>query len=231
MPVTPGTTGEFDFVKEQANAWSEVVSMMLEDPRNTVLNGSVNGPGSSLEFTGPVREELPKLLRAYSVEHMLDAPCGDMTWMRHTDLSMLHSYIGMDVEPRLIESNKVNFGADKRFLFICANLLTRKRFPQVDLILCRDFLQHLTNEYISVTLERFRASGSTYLLATNYPGSSNRFEYRPNSFTWLGYIERPHDLTQEPFNLEQLDLIEEAPTRTGIISRKHELGLFKLSTS
>jgi hypothetical protein len=228
MAVTPGTTGEFDFVKEQANAWSEVVSMMLEDPRNAALNGSVNGPGSSMEYTGPLREEPPKLLRKYGVSTMFDIPCGDMMWMRHVDLSSLYSYLGMDCEPRLIEANKVNFAGHDKYRFICANALTRKRFPKVDLILCRDFLQHLTNEYISMVLERFKESGSGLLLATNYPGSSNEFDYRPNDFTWLGYIERPHDLTQEPFGLARIDGIEETPTRTGIISRRHELALFDL---
>lgn len=220
---------EFDFIAEQANAWSEVVSMMLDNPTNAVLNGSVNGPGSSIEFTHGLRKELPGLLRRYGVKTMVDAPCGDMTWLQHTDLSMLEQYFGFDVEPRIIQSNKDTYRADERFYFICSNLLTRKRFPHADLILCRDFLAHLTNEYIEHMVEAFRASGSTYLLASNYPGTENEFTYKPHDYTWLGYIERPHDLTLEPFGLEQVDAIVETPTGSGVISRPHELGLFRLN--
>lgn len=218
-----------DFIKEQANAWSQVVNLMIEDPRNAALNGSVNGPGSSLEFTKSIRAALPDLLRRYDVSTMLDAPCGDMTWLRTVDLSSLYSYIGMDVEPRLIYGNKSYYREMRQFAFVTSNLLTRKKFPKVDLILCRDFLAHLTNEWIIHMLDKFRESGSTYLLASNYPDTeSNDFDYDPHAYAWLGYIERPHDLTMEPFNLERVDSITEDAAPTGVISRKHELGLFRL---
>lgn len=228
MAVTPASDSQFDFIKEQANAWSEVVSMMLENPTNAVVNGSVNGPGSSLEYTRGLREELPKLLKRWGVTTMLDAPCGDMTWMGQVDLSGIYSYIGMDCEARLIDANKHNYAGSQKHTFICANLLTRKRFPRVDLILSRDFLAHLTTEYIEHMVTKFRESGSTYLLASNYPGSDNRFTYIPENFTWLGYIERPHDLTSSPFCLERVDAIEEQRAPGGVIANPHELGLFRL---
>jgi hypothetical protein len=111
-----------------------------------------------------------------------------------------------------------------------ANLLKKKTFPRVDLILCRDFLAHLPNEYISAVLDKFKASGSTYLLASNYPGSHNVFYYDPEKYEspWLGYLERPHDLRLSPFNLTQIDAIPEQAAPGGVIAREHELGLFKL---
>jgi hypothetical protein len=188
-----------------------------------VNGGSVNGPGSSLGFTKTIREQLPDLLGRYGVMTMLDAPCGDMTWMSKTALS-LASYIGMDVDEQIIDDNR----ARHQGTFICANLLTRKRFPKVDVILCRDFLAHLTTEYIGVMVDKFRESGSTYLLASNYPGCSNEFHHEDFESPWLGYLERPHDLTVEPFNLKRLDGIEEQAAPGGVIANAHELALFEL---
>jgi len=218
-----------DFVAEQANAWSHIVQMMLGNPWNVAANGaSVNGPGSSLEYTRELRVELPKLLRKYNVTTMLDAPCGDWTWMSRVDISYLHSYVGMDVQPDIIQANQRVHGFRPNVAFIKANLLTKNLFPKVDLILCRDFLAHLPNDYISSMIQKFKRSGSKYLLASNYPGSSNEFNYVPTDYTWLGYLERPHDLTLDPFNLKQVDSITETPAVSGVISRDHELGLFEL---
>ncbi len=219
-----------DFTTQQPRAWIEILDQMVGDPMFVHINhGSPNGPGSSLKFTKGLCKELPTLLRRYQVTTMLDAPCGDWTWARTIDLSFLYSYIGMDVAPDLIKSNKFNVGPYRpNVTFICANLLTRPKFPKVDLILCRDFLSHLTTEYIGIMLDKFKLSGSTYLLASNYPGSSNEFEYIPEAYPWLGYLERTHDLTAEPFNMERIDGITEASAPGGILTNPHELALFEL---
>lgn len=217
-----------DFVDQQPAAWQQIVTEMYRDPTFLVLNGSINGPGSSLRYTLGLQQQLPKLLKKYRVSTMIDAPCGDMTWMSQTDLSRLHSYIGYDVDRRIINANKKGFQGHGRFTFVCTNLLKRAKFPQADLILSRDFLAHLTNEYIERMLGKFKASGSRYLLASNYPGSSNDFNYDPDEYPWLGYLERPHDLTRAPFNLTRIDGIPEESAPGGVLANEHELALFDL---
>ena len=129
-----------DFTEQQPKAWEAIVTQMVADKQFYLLNrGSVNGPGSSLEFTRGATRGAPELLRCYAVNTMVDAPCGDMTWMSQIDLSFLHSYVGYDVEARIIQSNQKGFGAYPKFTFIRANLLTRRRFPKVDLILLPRF--------------------------------------------------------------------------------------------
>ena len=219
-----------DFIERQPAAWKAIVSAMMDDPKFYVINGSVNGPGSSIKYTGGLREELPKLLERYDILTMVDAPCGDLTWISQTDLSRLHSYIGYDVDERIIDANRRGFVNHKKFAFVTSNLLTRKRFPKADLILSRDFLSHLTNDYITLMLDKYKASGSTYLLASNYPGCSNEFEYNPDDFPWRGYLERPHDLTVEPFNLTRIDGIPEESPPGGVLNLGHELALFELSS-
>jgi hypothetical protein len=218
-----------DFAEQQAAAWGEIVTQMLADKKFYVLNGSVNGPGSSIKYTGGLREEFPKLLKKYDITSMIDAPCGDLTWISQTDLSALHSYIGYDVDRRIIDSNKQGFRGHDKFVFICTNLLKRAKFPRADMILSRDFLAHLTNDYLAHMLDKYKASGSHYLLASNYPGSSNDFVYDPEEYPWLGYMERPHDLTLEPFNLTRIDGIPEESPPGGVLANEHELALFDLT--
>lgn len=224
------TTVTTEFVKTQGQAWCTIVTEMLEKPLFCAINGSVNGPGSSLRYTKDLRRALPKLLKSHNITTMLDAPCGDLTWVKQTQLDFLHSYIGMDVDPRIINTNKLEMKEWTQFIFVCANLLTKKRLPEVDVILCRDFLAHLTTEYISLMIDKFKASGSTYLLASNYPGVDNNYIYDPSDYPahWLGYLERQHDLTTEPFNLTRIDGIPETSPPGGVLANKHELALFRL---
>lgn len=218
-----------EFITQQQSAWEHIVTLMLDDPLFCAINkGSVNGPGSSMGCTKELREELPKLLQAYDVQTMLDAPCGDLNWIRATNLRFLHTYIGMDVESRIIKDLKTAFRTHPTYAFVCTNLLTQKKFPKVDLILCRDFFSHITTEHITNVIKKFKASGSTYLLASNYPDADNEFDYQPDDYPWLGYLERIHDLTAEPFNLTQIDSIPETSAPGGVLRNKHELALFTL---
>lgn len=219
-----------EFITQQQAAWENIVTLMREDPLFCAINkGSVNGPGSSMGCTTGLREELPQLLRHYQVQTMLDAPCGDLTWIKATDLSFLHSYIGMDVESRIVKDLQTAFHHRHGYAFVCTNLLTRKKFPTVDLILCRDFFSHITTEHITNVISKFKDSGSTYLLASNYPGADNNFDYHPEEFPWIGYLEREHDLETEPFGLQKIDSIPEQSAPGGVLRSKHELALFQLN--
>jgi hypothetical protein len=223
-----------DFVTQQASAWGQIVADMHKDPMFMVINGgSVNGPGSSLEYTRGLRAALPGLLRHYDITMLLDAPCGDCGWLKNTDLSCLDSYIGIDVNQPIIDANRRELGHYKAMTFICANLLTRKRFPKVHAILCRDFLAHLPTEQIMGMVNKFEDSGSRYLLASNYPGADNTFDYAAYlsanpDVPWAGYMERPHDLTAAPFHLKRVDGIDEMSPPGGVIAQPHELALFEL---
>jgi hypothetical protein len=55
---------------------------------------SLSGPGSNLAGTAMVRRALPALLRKYGVRTLLDAPCGDLYWMREVVDASEVQYIG-----------------------------------------------------------------------------------------------------------------------------------------
>ena len=60
---------------------------------------SLSGDGSTLEYTYNLRHELAKFLRAFGIESMCDAPCGDFNWMRAVDFPENFAYIGGEIVP------------------------------------------------------------------------------------------------------------------------------------
>jgi hypothetical protein len=227
-----------DFVEQQANAWSEIREWAQEAERMPLVptrpGGSWDGPGASLDCTEHLRHALPEMLEKLDVLTMLDVACGDWNWMRLVDLAQIE-YTGWDVDPGRIERcqwrvTHGDFGSLERpnAQFEVMNMLTVPEIGYYDLILCRDFLGHLTNDYISTVLLKFTTSSTPWLLATTYPHATNDFVYDPNQFAWLGYMERPVNLEAPPFSLEKVGRIEEDPGPGGVLTEYRELGLFKI---
>jgi 2-polyprenyl-3-methyl-5-hydroxy-6-metoxy-1,4-benzoquinol methylase len=82
---------------------------------------SVSGPGSDSSQTQALSRKLPLLLREIKVRSILDAPCGDLFWMRDLDLDGL-KYTGIDIVSELIEENQKRFAASE-YRFLCSNLI------------------------------------------------------------------------------------------------------------
>src|SRR4051794_25090217 len=66
--------------------------------QGTVSN---SGGGSDLVQTRRIIADLPLLIDQFRVRSILDIPCGDFFWMRHTDLRGAE-YIGGDIVSELI---------------------------------------------------------------------------------------------------------------------------------
>jgi CheR methyltransferase, SAM binding domain len=127
---------------------------------------TVSGPGSELSETQDVRSFLPQLVRRLRIESMLDAPCGDFSWMQHVDLGSCE-YTGAEIVAAIVERNRARYGSATR-RFMRADLMT-DTLPKVDLIFCRDCLIHLSFKDGLRVIDNFRRSRSTYLLVTNDP--------------------------------------------------------------
>lgn len=217
------------FDEYQPRAWEEV-NELFEVSRLVEVE-TPNGPGSTTLLTKGIQTWLPELFNSYGIQTVLDAPCGDWNWMRLVDLTGIN-YIGWDAVHALIRKC-IQRAADNRTCpsveFEVVNLLTVPQIPQVDLILSRDFLAHLPNEAVQKVLEKFKASGSRYLLTSHYPDADNDFVYNPQDFHWIGYAERPINLEKSPFSLGQkLEAYPETPGPAGVIAERHELALFEL---
>ncbi|MFN3590677.1 MAG: class I SAM-dependent methyltransferase [Thermaurantiacus sp.] len=154
---------------------------------------SVSGPGSHLAATESIRRELPELVKALEVQTLLDAPCGDLNWMRHILAPMGIAYIGADLVPRVVETARTRADwPQARFLVLD---IVEDPLPAADLWLCRDCLFHLSNADVFAALENFVRSGIPYLLTTIHTGPEpkNR-DIRSGGFRWF-------DLFQPPFNV------------------------------
>ena len=102
---------------------------------------SKSGAGSGIARTESLRPALTRLALDLEIRSLLDLPCGDFNWMRHTDLPGI-DYTGVDIVQPLIERNQAMYTQPgRRFLrldMICDAL------PRTDLILCRDGFVHLS---------------------------------------------------------------------------------------
>jgi hypothetical protein len=158
---------------------------------------SVSGTGSELEITKDLRLGLQNLLKKYNIKSMLDAPCGDFNWMKEMDLSNI-KYIGADIVPEIIEKNKSLYN----FEFKVMNIVTDK-IADVDLLLVRDCLVHLSNDSIIKFIENVKNSNVKYLLTTSFTDKNIDHKWKKSVLNsdipdggW-----RPINLEVEPYNL------------------------------
>lgn len=130
----------------------------------------ISGPGSSLASTAKLRAELPSVFRSFGIKRIVDAPCGDMNWMRHLEYNF-DFFIGVDIVRDLIERHRPQFPSEK-FNFqvgdLCEDIL-----PQADAIFCRDCFGHLPFSKIKEATRLFKLSGATFLLTTTFPEKEN----------------------------------------------------------
>ena len=180
---------------------------------------SVSGKGSNLQSTEELRKLLPPLLKELGVRSMLDLPCGDFHWMAHVDLTGI-DYLGADIVPDLIERNREKH-ARAGVSFAVVDLIEGP-VPKADLVFVRDCLVHLSNDHARRALEKIRASGSTYLLTTTFPGTANTDIVTGE---W-----RAIDLTRPPFGLpEPMRLIAEGRGWLKGQADDKMLGLWRIS--
>ena len=162
---------------------------------------SVSGPGSTLKYTDHIRTEIPKILSRFQVTSMIDAPCGDMNWMSHILNTYPISYIGGDIVPDLIVRNRRDFENPSTEF---ANFdVTKDKFPNVDLWLCRALFFHLSNREIYLALSNFANSQIKYMLVTNHSTEDDFVNIDIATGDW-----RLLDLMKSPFNFPRTFLAE-----------------------
>lgn len=181
---------------------------------------SRSGWGSRLDCTQKIRRDLPEIIRMLEARSILDIPCGDFNWMRHTDLGECQ-YIGADVVPELIDELQAKYGSTRRS-FLRLDLVA-DTLPAVDLVFCRDCLIHLSNRQVQRALDRIRSSGSEYLLTTTFPTADRNDDIRTGDY-------RPVNLQAAPFLLpEPLLLLDEKTAGRNSRNLGRYMGLWKIA--
>jgi hypothetical protein len=143
---------------------------------------------------GYIRDLIVRL----DIKSINDCPSGLYeNWMNLVDPPGLGvKYKGYDINDFVVERNKKNY-PDLEFFEInmCEEIL-----PEADLIICRDCLFHLPNQFVINTLNNFKKSGSVYLLATEQRWLNTNIELTPQELSNESG-NKPINLEIEPFNL------------------------------
>lgn len=168
---------------------------------------SRSGKGSNMGATQELRQLLPPLVAELGIQSFLDLPCGDYYWMAQTDLGVAQ-YTGGDIVPEMIEANRKAHGRDGVDFAVID--LIQGPIPRHDLIFTRDCLVHLGTDHVRAALRNIKASGSTWLLTTTYPGTGTNDEISTGQW-------RSVDLQKPPFDLP-------APERMIAEGMEHERG-------
>ncbi|MCC5929013.1 MAG: class I SAM-dependent methyltransferase [Cyclobacteriaceae bacterium] len=180
---------------------------------------SLSGQGSDGIQTQVLQKELPGVLKKYSVQSLLDLPCGDFQWMRNIDLEQVQ-YIGADIIEDLILKNRESFQNRQR-QFLKLDLL-QDPLPKADLVFCRDCWVHFSFEDIFKSIKNIQASGISYLFTTTFT------ECRSNDDIVTGDW-RILNLQLAPFHFPPpLLLLNEQCTEAGGTYADKSMGLWKL---
>jgi len=180
-------------IKKEAYAYKNDPNVFSTIYKDNVWNSdeSRSGPGSQLNTTRIIREKLPVLFRQFEIKTFLDVPCGDYNWMKEVDKQNI-IYKGGDIVPELIEENNQKYKTENVSFEVID--ITRDILPTVDMIFCRECLQHLSYENVFKALNNIKCSGSKYFLVTSYPSTISNWDIFDGDY-------RPLNLTISPFNL------------------------------
>lgn len=132
-----------------------------------------SGPGSTLEYTGILRQHLFEFLREHNVTSLLDSSCGSMFWLpevlrTYATVNPSFRFLGLDVACDIIEQHKLRFENDTQWSFRCLDYTREPLPPGYDLILSRDSLQHLPVHYALQFLSNVKSSMATYVMVGSY---------------------------------------------------------------
>ena len=161
---------------------------------------SVSGPGSSFKNSNKITTSLKNIIKRYKIENIVDAPCGDCNWIKKIFSNKNIKYLGIDIVPDLIEKNQNKFINLTNINFQVLDI-TSKKLPKTDLIICRDFLFHLSFKDGKKFLKNLFKSDFKYLL------TSSHSDGKENDFENLKDIEsgdfRKINIFQKPYNFEK----------------------------
>jgi hypothetical protein len=182
--------------------------------------GSVSGTGSTLDQTAKVAQSIPGLLKEFSIQSMLDVPCGDFHWMKDVDLAGV-TYTGADIVEELVREQNERYASEN--VTFCNLDLIKGDLPQVDLVLCRDCLVHFSLADATAALQNICRSRSKYLLTTTFT------ERKSNSDIVTGQWHTLN-LQLPPFRLPApVHLLDEACTEGGGSYTDKALGLWLIA--
>lgn len=177
--------------KTSEEAFTEIYDLGIWG-RNEKGEGT-SGGGSSPQATELYRSFIERFIDHYNIQSVVDVGCGDWSFSQLINWENVN-YMGYDVVKYLVEKNREKFTQSNIHFF--HGDATTTDLPPADLLICKDVLQHLSNEDILsfiVQLPKFK-----YCLITNDVLPGTLTSSNPNIYSGS---YREIDLTQPPFHL------------------------------
>lgn len=131
--------------------------------------GNGSGPGSDLGPTAPLVRGLRAFIRERHITSICDVSCGGMAWWPHVltpDMPDIR-FFGFDVSAQIIARNVARFAHRTRWCFAPADARNAE-FPEADLVVCRQTLNHLHGADATAVLGNIRR-GVRFIAATHDP--------------------------------------------------------------
>lgn len=184
---------------------------------------SKSGPGSTMEETDVIRQQIKQLVKDKEIKSVVDVPCGDFNWMKDIVYSF-EKYTGCDIVPEMIQDNQKFANSIISFKELD---LTQDgiEIPEGDLLIVRDVLGHLTLDGGQKAIANILKSKCKYLLTTTWYSLNDpnyTHENRDNTVTVEANWDRgaaafyPVCLHSAPFNFPKPEFyIEEKPKVDG----------------
>lgn len=151
--------------------------------------GTESGPGSSLECSKPYLDFLNEFCHLHNVKSILDLGCGDFNLMKHFDLTKIN-YLGIDIVDHIIIQNQQLYG-NSNIKFKSESVVDYQNDVSVDLILCKDVLQHLSQTNI---LKVLNIKNYKYALYTNDFSDDVNSDVEDGKYSAI-------DLSKSPYNV------------------------------
>ena len=131
-------------------------------------HGFRSGTGSLPEHARAYEDYVVALVKRLAIRSILDVGCGDFQVSRRI-LERLEPeirYLGTDVVAELIRRNAERHGSERiRFETVRGGA----SYPEADLVLIRQVLQHNDNRAVAAILERARVAGRWIVIAEHVP--------------------------------------------------------------
>lgn len=187
-----------------------------------------SGDGSNSAATQYTMSCIRAVVNKYELTSMVDAPCGGMYWMP-TLLRDLRddfpdfSFLGVDIVRSVIQANQAKFANESWMQFDVLDFTQNAVPDDVQLIHCRDALQHLPTEKAIDAMELFSKSKARFLLVGSYFGVDNT-NRRINAGEYYDI-----NLTLEPFSLTGYQHVYHEHTQELIPAPDKHLLLYSIS--
>jgi len=151
-------------------------------------------PGPQSDFVRGLRA----LLRERKITSILDVGCGDMGWWPHVIGDSNVRFYGVDISVPVTKANANRFRDRKEWTFHAADARTQE-FPVVDLIVCRNVMNHLWS-VDAVALRRNIARSAQLVALTHDPKVRSN---KPDNMRHAIAPDAPRATTFTPMNMRR----------------------------